>query len=66
LTNVGVANPGPRAIDMLTLNRPELGWVEMARGMGVEGCRVADTRDLAQAMEVGLAADGPYLIEIEL
>jgi len=66
LTNVGVANPGPRAIDMLTLNRPDLGWVDMARGMGVEGCRVADTRDLAQALEVGLAIAGPYLIEIEL
>ena len=66
LTNVGVANPGPRAIDMLTLNQPDLGWVDMARGMGVEGCRVSDTRDLARAMEEGLATDGPYLIEIEL
>jgi acetolactate synthase-1/2/3 large subunit len=66
LTNVGVANPGPRAIDMLTLNRPDLGWVEMARGMGVDGCRVADTHNLAQALKAGLATTGPYLIEIEL
>jgi acetolactate synthase-1/2/3 large subunit len=66
LSSVGVANPGPRAIDMLTLNRPDLGWVDMARGMGVEGCRVADARDLARAMETGLAVEGPYLIEIEL
>ena len=66
LANVGVANPGPRAIDMLTLNRPELGWVEMAHGMGVEGCWVANTRDLARAMEVGLSTTSPYLIEIEL
>jgi thiamine pyrophosphate-dependent acetolactate synthase large subunit-like protein len=34
--------------------------------MGVEGCRVADTRDLARAIEVGLATASPYLIEIEL
>jgi acetolactate synthase-1/2/3 large subunit len=66
LTNVGVANPGPRAIDMLTLNRPELDWVDMARGMGVEGCRVSDARELARAIEDGLAHDGPYLVEIEL
>lgn len=66
LANVGVANPGPRAIDMLTLNRPELGWVDMARGMGVEGCRVADTRELARALESGLAVAGPYLVEIEI
>jgi acetolactate synthase-1/2/3 large subunit len=66
LTNVGVANPGPRAIDMLTLNRPDLSWVDMARGMGVDACRVSDTRDLARAIEVGLATSSPYLIEIEL
>lgn len=66
LTNVGVANPGPRAVDMLTLTRPDLGWVEMARGMGVEGCRVSESRDLARALEAGLASSGPYLIEIEL
>jgi thiamine pyrophosphate-dependent acetolactate synthase large subunit-like protein len=34
--------------------------------MGVEGCRVTDARDLARAMETGLAFSGPYLIEIEL
>jgi len=66
LSGVGVANPGPRAINMLTLNKPELGWVDMARGMGVEGCKVSDTRDLARALRAGLASSGPYLIEIEL
>ncbi len=66
LTNVGVANPGPRAVDMLTIGRPDLGWVDMARGMGVEGCLVSDTRALARALAAGLASDGPYLIEIEI
>jgi acetolactate synthase-1/2/3 large subunit len=64
LTNVGVANAGPRARDMLTLDRPELGWVHMARGMGVEACRVEDTSSLADALRDGLASQGPYLIEI--
>ena len=66
LRNVGAANPGPRAIDMLTLDRPNLGWVEMARGMGVEACKVSDTRALADAMKAGLASPGPFLIEIEM
>ncbi len=66
LTNVGVANPGPRAVDMLTLDRPELRWVDLARGMGVEGCRVEDTADLADALRAGLASGGPYLIEAML
>jgi hypothetical protein len=48
----------------LTLDRPELGWVHMARGMGVEGCRVEDTAGLADALRAGLASEGPYLIEI--
>lgn len=63
LTNVGVQNPGPRAIDMLSLDRPTLGWVQMAAGMGVEGCVVEDAAGLAQALQVGLASEGPYLIE---
>jgi len=66
LANVGARNPGPRAIDMLTLDRPDLGWVDMARGMGVEACRVTDSRGLARAVEAGLAARGPFLIEVAL
>ena len=30
LANVGAANPGPRAIDMLTLDRPDPDWVALA------------------------------------
>ncbi|MEM7423237.1 MAG: acetolactate synthase large subunit, partial [Pseudomonadota bacterium] len=66
LRNVGVQNPGPRAVDMLTLNRPDLDWTEMARGMGVEAVRVDDARGLASALAAGLASEGPYLIELEI
>jgi len=64
LTNVGVQNPGPRAIDMLSLDRPALDWVQMARGMGVEAERVEDAETLAAAFEAGLSSEGPYLIEL--
>ncbi|MEX0282403.1 MAG: acetolactate synthase large subunit [Arenibacterium sp.] len=66
LTNVGVANPGPRAIDMLSLDRPDLGWVDMARGMGVAGVHVNDAAALTKAIEQGLAEPGPFLIEVEV
>lgn len=66
LTNVGVQNPGPRAVDMLSLTRPDLDWVAMAAGMGVKGCKVSDNKALAKAFETGLATDGPYLIEVEV
>lgn len=65
LTNVGVQNPGPRAVDMLSLSRPDLGWVEMARGMGVDGCRAGDAPGLEAAIRAGLATSGPYLIELD-
>ncbi len=64
LTNVGVQNPGPRAIDMLSLNRPNLNWVEMAHSMGAQATRVDDCGDLAQAIETALETPGPYLIEV--
>jgi len=66
LTNVGVQNPGPRAIDMLSLDRPPLDWVQMARSMGVAASRVTECAALDLAMEEGLAAKGPVLIEVAL
>jgi acetolactate synthase-1/2/3 large subunit len=63
LTNVGVGNPGPRAIDMLSLDRPNLDWVQMSRGMGVEAEAVTDCEGLEAALQTGLASSGPYLIE---
>ena len=66
LTGVGVQNPGPRAVDMLSLNRPNLDWIQMARGMGVEAERVDDAAGLAKAFEAGLQSQGPYLIEARM
>jgi len=63
LTNVGVGNPGPRAIDMLSLDRPNLDWVQMSRGMGVDAEAVTDCEGLEAALQTGLASSGPYLIE---
>ena len=66
LTNVGVRNPGPRAIDMLSIGRPDLDWVSMARGMGVEAIRAKTCEQLADAMDAGLESRGPYLIEVAM
>jgi acetolactate synthase-1/2/3 large subunit len=66
LTNVGVGNPGPRAIDMLSLDRPALDWVQMAQSMGVEASRVDDCDGLEAAIETGLSIPSPYLIQVDL
>jgi acetolactate synthase-1/2/3 large subunit len=64
LANVGVRNPGPRAIDMLTIGRPDLDWVAMARGMGVEAARAKTCEQLVKGLNAGLRSEGPYLVEV--
>jgi acetolactate synthase-1/2/3 large subunit len=66
LTNVGVGNPGPRAVDMLSIGRPSIDWVSLARGMGAEGSRVETCEQLVKALNAGLRSMGPYLIEVAL
>jgi acetolactate synthase I/II/III large subunit len=66
LANVGVKNPGPRAVDMLSLRRPDLDWVSLARGMGVEAARAKDCEQLIKGLNAGLRSGGPYLIEVVL
>lgn len=66
LTNVGVQNAGPRAMDMLTLERPTLDWVQMSHSMGVTAQRVSTCEDLEAALEEGLSSGKANLIEIVL
>ena len=66
LTNVGVGNPGPRAMDMLSLDRPALNWVQMARSMGVTALSVSDCDGLENALAEGLGGHGPNLIQVVL
>jgi len=63
LTNVGVSNAGPKAMDMLSLDQPTLEFSQMAKSMGVEATQVTDCAALELAIETGLAHKGPYLIE---
>ena len=63
---VGAAEPGQRASDILSLDRPALDWVALAKGHGVQGARVDDLDALAAAFRRALAATGPYLIEVAI
>jgi acetolactate synthase-1/2/3 large subunit len=51
---------------MLTLDRPTLDWVALARGHGVPGERVDEAGALAQALRRGFASGAPYLIEARM
>jgi acetolactate synthase-1/2/3 large subunit len=66
LANVGAGTPGRRARDMLDIDRPDLDWVSLAKGMGVPAGRAEDCQGLATQLQRGLAEPGPYLIEAVL
>ncbi|MEM9551109.1 MAG: acetolactate synthase large subunit [Pseudomonadota bacterium] len=57
------ANPGRSALDMLDLDRPELDFTSLARGMGVPGRRVTDAAELCEAISSAMSQPGPNLIE---
>ena len=63
LSRVGVAEPGPVALSMLDLTRPELDFVSLARGMGVPAERPEDGDALVAALQRAQAEPGPHLIE---
>lgn len=64
LARVGAGNPGPKALSMLDLHNPELNWVHLAEGMGVEATRVETAEDFIDAYTSALKAKGPRLIEV--
>ena len=64
LNNVGVQNPGPSAINMLTLNNPSLDWVSLSKGMGIDAKKVHDTDQLYSVFKDALNSHGPFLIEV--
>jgi len=65
LAGVG-ANPGRKAIDMLTLDDPPIDWVSLARGFGVEAFRVETLPAFVEGLREGFARSGPLLIEVAL
>ena len=60
---VGAHNPGPKAMDMLQLDRPDLDWVALAAGMGVPGRRADSAEALFAALAESFASPGPFLID---
>lgn len=57
------ANPGRKALDMLSLGDPALDWVALAKGMGVPGVACHDAESFTAAVQAGMAERGPFLIE---
>ena len=63
---VGVGAPSSRAKSLFDLSRPDLDWVQLARGMGVDGARATTAEEFNRELARGLSEAGPYLIEAVL
>jgi len=60
---VGAA-PGATAMSMLDLGNPSIDWVDLAKGMGVEGGRATTLEECADLMTSSFGRAAPFLIEL--
>jgi acetolactate synthase I/II/III large subunit len=65
LQRVG-ADSGPQALSMLDIGNPDLDWVALAAGMGVEAVRVDSIDAFRDAFASAMSQQGPRLIEAAL
>jgi acetolactate synthase-1/2/3 large subunit len=63
LHRVGVEAPGPKALDMLDLSRPDMDFTSIAEGLGVPATRATTADELVEQLERSLDEPGPSLIE---
>jgi acetolactate synthase-1/2/3 large subunit len=61
---VGAGEPGERARDMLKLDRPNIDFVALAKGMGVPARSVDNVDDFVKALAEAIPERGPRLIEV--
>ena len=63
--NVGAA-PGPTAMGMLDLGRPDIDWVLLAGSLGVEAATAHTLEACADLMSASLQQSGPFLIDLRI
>src|SRR3974390_3385326 len=63
---VGAGEPGPRAQDMLKIDRPTIDFVSLAKGMGVAARAATSADAFNKALAEAIAEPGPRLIEVQM
>ncbi|HAH08919.1 MAG TPA: acetolactate synthase large subunit [Alphaproteobacteria bacterium] len=63
MSRVGAQNPGPKALSMLAIDNPELGFTHLAQGMGVEAARATTVGEFQNLVTRAMRMRGPFLIE---
>jgi len=67
LTRAGIAEPGPAARALTSLDDPCLDWSALARGFGLPADRtqrIDDSETLARALDVAFSEPGPHFLEL--
>ena len=55
---------GESAKSMLDLHNPEMNWMQIASGLGVEASRATTAEEFAAQYESAMKQRGPRLIEV--
>jgi benzoylformate decarboxylase len=55
-----------RGYPTMDLVSPELGFVDIARGLGVDGMRVGSPAELRPALDRALSSKRPFLLDIAI
>ena len=63
LARVGASQPGPKALSMLDLSRPNIDWVAVASGLGLVATKAASAEEFYEQFAYAMAHKGPRLIE---
>jgi len=63
LGNLGFKEMGPNARNCTDIGRPDLDWIGLARGMGVEGGQATDMDSFNRLLNAAFERKGPFLIE---
>lgn len=63
LMRVGAQEVGQKALSMLDLHNPEMNWVKIAQGMGIEASRATTAEEFADLYCSAMKQRGPRLIE---
>jgi acetolactate synthase-1/2/3 large subunit len=66
LERAGIINPGPKALSLADVDKPELDWVSISSGLGVPAKSINTAEDLKKQLARILAEPGPALIEMVL
>ncbi|MDH3763277.1 MAG: acetolactate synthase large subunit [Gammaproteobacteria bacterium] len=64
MQNVGAMEIGPKASALLDIDNPEIDWVCLAKTFDIDAQRVDTMDKFSNALDAGLATQGPYLIEV--